>query len=279
VADTLFSPEADGIVDVACAVHWATFHVTDADGGPLPSVQLAAMEEANLAVVGFGTTDGSGDLALRLPDTSYRVEIYWRNTMVLRRDGIVLDGEDLEMTLSGDVFQATVKVVDRGGASLADVPVTLEDGTGAVVGTAITDAKGLVVFQVGEGAYDATAHLRTTYRWTAIDMEERTALDVNESTTYTVTFDEYPPGVLGTVQLWTVVGVLLMFLVMMYLVLLLRRSETAEEPVRDADEDAGEDAGEGAGENAGSPPDDGDDDPPTGIEVEAYSSADLMKED
>jgi hypothetical protein len=267
VADSVFSPEADGIVDVSCAVHWATFHVTDADGGPLPNVQLAAMDETNLAVVGFGTTDGTGNLALRLPDTSYRVEIYWRNTMVLRRDGIVLDGEDLEMTLSGDVFQATVKVEDRNGASMADVPVTLEDGTGAVVGTAITDAKGLVVFQVGQDAYDVTAHLQTTYRWTPVDMEERTALDVNESTTYTVTFDDYPPGVTGTVQFWTIVVVLLMFLVMMYLVWLLRRSGPTEEPVMDTEEDAGE------------PADNKDEDSPVGIEVETYSSEDLIQED
>jgi len=266
VADSVFFPEADGVIDVPCAVHWVTFHVTDADGGPLPSVQLAAMDEANLAVVGFGTTDGSGDLALRLPDTTYRVEIYWRNTMVLREDGIVLDGEDLDLNLGCSVFQAMLKVVDRGGASLADVPVVLKDGTGAVVGTAITDAKGLVVFQVGEDVYNATAHLQTTYRWTAIDMEERTTMDVNGSTTHTLKFDEYPPGVAGTVQFWTIVVVVLMFLVMMYLVRLLRRTEPTEDPVGDSEEDAD------------SPDDDPGDGDPLGIEVETYSSADLIED-
>ncbi len=267
VADSVFSPEADGVIDVPCAVHWVTFHVTDADGGPLPSVQLAAMDEANLGVVGFGTTDGTGDLALRLPDTTYRVEVYWRNTMVLRVDGLVLDGDDLEKNLACRVFQTTVKVVDRNGVSLSDVPVVLKDETGAVVGTAITDAKGLVVFQVGEDAYNATAHLQTTYRWTAIDMEERTALDVNGSTTHTLKFDEYPPGVTGTVQFWTIVGVVLMFLVMMYLVLLMRRGEPPRAPVREAEEDAGE------------PDDDAENGSPAGIEVETYTSADLIKED
>ncbi|MCK5251327.1 MAG: carboxypeptidase regulatory-like domain-containing protein, partial [Thermoplasmata archaeon] len=269
VADSIFFPEADGVIDVPCAVHWVTFHVTDADGGPLPSVQLAAMDEANLGVVGFGTTDASGDLALRLPDTTYRVEIYWRNTMVLREDGLVLDGQDLDKSLACRVFQATVEVVDRNGASLSDVPVVIKDGTGAVVGTAITDSKGLVVFQVGGDVYNATAHLQTTYRWTSIDMEETTALDVNGSTTYTVKFDEYPPGVIGTIEFWTIVGVVLMFLVMMYLVLLLRRSDTTppKEPPRDAEEDEGE------------PDQDDEDGSPTGIDVETYSSADLLRED
>jgi hypothetical protein len=269
VADSVFSPEADGVIDVPCAVHWATFHVTDADGGPLPSVQLAAMDEANLGVVGFGTTDGSGDLALRLPDNTYRVEIYWRNTMVLREDGLVLDGEDLDKNLGCSVFQATLKVADRDGRSLADVPVVLKDGTGAVVGTAITDAKGLVVFQVGQDVYDATAHLQTTYRWTAIDMEEGTAMDVNGSTTHTLKFDEYPPGIIGTVQLWTIVVVLLMFLVMMYLVLLLRsRTDPSSlEPAREVEEDAG------------APDDDEEDKASVGIDVEAYSSADLIRDE
>lgn len=269
VADSVFTPEADGVIDVPCDVHWVTFHITDADGGPLPSVQLAAMDEVNLGVVGFGTTDGSGDLAIRLPDTTYRVEVYWRNTMVLREDGLVLDGEDLDKSLACRVFQATVKVVDRNGASLFDVPVVIKDGTGAVVGTAITDVKGLVVFQVGEDAYIVTAHLRTTYRWTAIDMEERTALDVDQSTTYTLKFDEYPPGVTGTVQFWTILGIIVMFMVVMYLVLFLRRSDTTppKEPAPDAEEDGGE------------PDQDAKDGSPTGIDVETYSSADLIRED
>ncbi|NIP34034.1 MAG: hypothetical protein GWN18_03770, partial [Thermoplasmata archaeon] len=177
VADTTFAPDADGTLDIECAVHWATFHVTDADDGPLPGVQLVAMDMGTFGVVGFGTTDGNGTISLRLPDTSYRVEVYWRNTMVLRMDDLVLDGGDLEDTLACRVFRATVVVEDRYGEAISRVPVVLEDGTGAVVATAISDGDGQVVFQLGEGSYEATGLLQTTYRWTKIDMERSVVLD------------------------------------------------------------------------------------------------------
>ncbi|UCC92709.1 MAG: hypothetical protein JSW25_08605 [Thermoplasmata archaeon] len=239
VADTTFSPEADGTIDVPCAVHWATFHVTDADDGPLPSVQLVAMDMGTLGVVGFGTTDGNGTISMRLPDTSYRVEVYWRNTMVLRMDDLVLDGGDLEDTLACRVFRATVEVVDRHGEALPRVPVVLEDDTGAVVSTEISDDEGLVVFQLGEGSYRAIGLLQTTYRWTAIDMEEAVQLDVNASGDYTLEFDQYPPGILGTVQFWTMFTVLFIFCVMMYIVMLWRRSLRLDDDEEGPEDDSG----------------------------------------
>ena len=249
-------------MDIECAVHWAIFHVTDADGGPLPGVQLVALDEATLGVVGFSTTDGAGGTAMRLPDTTYRVEVYWRNTMVLRTDGIVLDGQDIDETLACQVFQATIRVVDGSGAQLPDVPVVLEDTTGAVVATAITDGEGTVVFQLGEDAYEATARLQTTYRWTEIDMEETVTLDVNASGTYEVRFGAYPPSVIGTVQFWAIFSIVLIFLLMMYVVLLWRRS-LSETPEDDGPEDAEEEApGEDAEAEAKA------EDNPTGIKVE-----------
>lgn len=264
VADTTFSPEADGTADIECAVHWAIFHVTDADGGPLPGVQLVAMDEATLGVVGFSTTDGAGGTAMRLPDTTYRVEVYWRNIMVLRTDGIVLDGQDIEETLACRVFQATIQVEDRNGAQLPDVPVVLEDTTGAVVATAITDNEGTVVFQLGEDAYEATVRLQTTYRWTEIDMEETVALDVNASGTYEVRFEAYPPSVIGTVQFWAIFSIVLIFLLMMYVVLLWRRS-LKEAPEDDGPEEAEEEA---PGEEAETENEAEAEANPTGIKVE-----------
>ncbi len=229
VADTAFSPDADGTLDIGCAVHWATFHVTDADDGPLPGVQLVAMDMGTLGVVGFGTTDGNGTISLRLPDTSYRVEVYWRNTMVLRLDDVVMDGGDLEDTLACRVFRATLLVEDRYGDVIARVPVVLEDSTGAVVATALSDEDGQVVFQLGEGSYEATGLLQTTYRWTEIDMERSVVLDVNASDEYTLEFDEYPPGILGTVQFWAIFTLILTFLVLVYVLSLWRRSMRGEE--------------------------------------------------
>jgi hypothetical protein len=275
VADTTFAPTADGTIDVPCAVHWATFHVTDADEGPLPGVQLVAMDMGTLGVVGFGTTDGTGSISMRLPDTTYRVEVYWRNTMVLRVDDMVLDGGDLEDTLGCRVFRATVEVVDRYGNALEDVPVVLEDDTGAVVSTAITDADGLVVFQLGEGTFSATGLLKTTYRWTAIDMKETDQLEVNASGEYQLKFEEYPPSVVSTVQFMTMVSILLIFLIFMFIVYLLKRSQEDEGddgggPELDGTEDASDD-GRGSGED--------DDGSPTGIEVETNPKAPRSMDD
>jgi hypothetical protein len=266
VADTTFAPEADGTLDVDCAVHWATFDVTDADGGPLPGVQLVAMDMGTLGVVGFGTTDGAGGISMRLPDTSYRVEVYWRNTMVLREDDLLMDGEDLEETLTCRVFRATLEVVDRNGNSISRVPVVLEDPTGAVVSTAITDGDGLVVFQLGEGSYEATGLLQTTYRWTEIDMEETAELEVNASGEYTMKFDEYPPSVLGTIQFWTIFTLVLMFLVLIYVVQLWRSAVPEGTEEGTADDEGPEER-----------PEEGPEDNPTGIEVEANPK--LMQKD
>jgi len=270
VADTTFAPEADGTIDVDCAVHWATFVVTDADGGALPGVQLAAMDTGTLGVVGFGTTDGDGEISMRLPDTTYRVEVYWRNTMVLQEDGVLLDGDDLTTTLGCAVYRATVKVVDRHGSSLADVPVVLEDDTGAVVATAITDRTGGVVFQVGEGTYEATGLLQTTYRWTEINTEESVDLEINESGEYELEFPEYPPSVVGTVQFWAVFGLVLIFLVLLYVVRLWRRSVALA--------DDGHEEGP-AEKEAEEEPHVDEDDSPTGIKVERSPKQTSSEED
>jgi len=157
------------------------------------------------------------------------------------------------------VFRVAVEVGDRNEEPLADVPVVLEDGTGVVVSTAITDEDGLVVFQLGEGSYQATGLFQRTYRWTDINLEESDDLEVNASGEYTLKFEDYPPSVLATVQFWSIFSLVLVFLIMMYVVLLWRRSlamgMAGDEPDGDDVEDPGEE----------SP---GSSDNPTGIEVE-----------
>lgn len=263
VADTTFTPEADGVLDIDCAVHWATFDVTDADGSPLPGVQLVAMDMGTQGVVGFGTTDAEGTIAMRLPDTTYRVEVYWRNTMVIRVDDLPLEGGDLEDTLTCRVFRVTVEVVDRNDEALPDVPVVLEDSSDVVVATDITDEDGLVVFQLGEGSYQATGLFQRTYRWTDINLEETDELEVNASGEYTLKFEDYPPSVLATVEFWAIFSLVLIFLIMMYVVLLWRRSLADDGMVREpSSKDAIEEKEEGKGSDAD------DDDGPTGITVE-----------
>ena len=259
VADTTFAPEVDGVMDIDCAVHWATFDVTDADAGPLPGVQLVAMYMGTLGVVGFGPTDAEGTISMRLPDTTYRVEVYWRNTMVLRLDDLPLDGGDLQDTLTCRVFRITVEVVDRNDDALPDVPVVLEDATGVVVATAITDDDGLVVFQLGEGSYQATGLFQRTYRWTDINLEQTDGLEVNASGEYTLKFEDYPPSVIYTVQFWAIFSLVLIFLILVYVVLLWRSSLSDEKMVKEPKGGEKEEA-----EDEGSE----DEENPTGIEVE-----------
>jgi hypothetical protein len=261
VTDATFTPDADGVLDIECAVHLAAFDVTDADGSPLPGVQLVAMDMGTLGVVGFGTTDGEGAISMRLPDTSYRVQVYWRNTMVLSVDDLPLDGGDLGETLTCRVFRVTVQVVDRNDDALPDVPVVLEDGTGVAVATAITDDDGLVVFQLGEGEYQATGLFQRTYRWTDINLKESDGLEVNASGEYTLKFEDYPPSVLATVQFWAIFSLVLIFLILMYVVLLWRRSLADRKLVK-------EPKGEEKASSKDEEPDTEKDDSPTGIKVE-----------
>jgi hypothetical protein len=243
VANTTVTPEADGTIDVPCAVHWAYLHVTDADGTALPSVQLVVMDLRTGSVLGFGTTNITGDLALRLPDTTYKLEVYWRNTMVLERVDLVLDGDDLRETLECRVFRATIEVVDGEGSALSSVPVVLEDVGGDIVGTAVTDAKGTVVFQLAEGRYVGTAYLSTTYKWTETDLEESVELEVNASGTWRIEFDEYPPGFTETVQFWIfliIVALIIMMVVLAIAYLRARESKAPMEPTIEAESEGPE---------------------------------------
>jgi hypothetical protein len=263
VADTQVTPEADGVIDVPCNVHWASLHIADADGEPLPSVQVVVMDLATGAVVGFGTTDAEGDVEMLLPGIAIEIEVYWRGELVRERDDLSLETGDLTSSMSCQVFRATVEVLDKDGNGLRGVPVVVEDEAGEEVTTSITDNKGQVVFQVGEGMYNATAFLTVTYRWTEVIESEATSLEVNESGTWTLEFEDYPPGVLGTVQFWSVAGIVILFGLLLFVAWTYLRS--IRRPPKAPTIDGGEDE-----EGEGSEDEEDEEGSTSGIETETY---------
>jgi hypothetical protein len=251
------------VIDVPCDVYWASLHVADDDGEPLSSVQVVIKDLATGAVLGFATTNASGEVKILLPGIAIEVEVYWRGELVRKQDDLSLEDGDISTFLSCQVYRVTIKVVDKDGHILRGVPVVLADAEDMVVSTSITDAKGQVVFQVGTGVYDATAHLTTTYRWTEVGLEEAAPLDVNGSGTWTLEFKEYPPGVMGTVQFWTVFGVMVLFLLLLLVAWTYWRSlhRPPPAPPKEDEEDEVDEGEEGVSSES-----DDEDDTDTGLE-------------
>jgi hypothetical protein len=186
--------------------------VVDERQVPLKSATVEVTYEGFRVV---GTSDAEGQLTFRLPGGTLNLKVWWRDVLVFNGSRMVNE-TITTLTLTTQVHYVTVKTVDRNGAPIAGVSLTLlKDGV--PVDGGITRANGTYEFREPFGEYTVIAHLKTTYMLT--DIEEKTSKTFSvPGEAVTVRFAEFPPPFTSTILFYITifcviipVGVALLF--------------------------------------------------------------------
>jgi len=143
-----------------------------------------------------GTSDAEGQVAFKLPGGTLNLKVWWRDVLVF--DGTrTVDETTTTLTVTTQVHYVTVKIVDKNGAPLYGVTLTLLKDDVAVDG-GITNVNGTYEFREPIGEYTVIAHLKTTYLLTDISQDVTKTFNVPGETVI-VRFADFPPPFTSTV--------------------------------------------------------------------------------
>ncbi len=146
---------------LACAVHYLTIHLVDADGVDLENAHMTVEAAGGEGTMGTVQTDATGSVTYRLPAGDWIVHGTWKDVDVLATTHVLTDDEMVQMVAS--VHHPVLNLVDNGGLDLANAEVTMTlAGTGTVLATGTTNGSGSVAFRLPGADYTVTARWQDT---------------------------------------------------------------------------------------------------------------------
>jgi hypothetical protein len=169
----------------------------------------------------IGVSDEEGLVSFRLPGGTLNLKVWWRDVLVF--DGNQTVNQDAAtLTITTQVHYVTVKTIDKNGAPLSGVSLTLLKDSVTVDG-GITYTNGTYQFREPVGEYTIVAYLKTTYMLTHIEQKVTKTFSV-PGETVTVRFAEFPPPFTSTVLFYIITfGVALPMAVALLLILKLKQ--------------------------------------------------------
>jgi hypothetical protein len=144
----------------------------------------------------IGTSDTEGQVAFKLPGGTLNLMVWWRDVLVFNGTKTV-DETTTTLTVTTQVHYVTVKTVDKDGAPLSGVSLTLQKD-GVTIDGGITKVNGTYEFREPIGEYTVIAYLKTTYLLTDIDQIVTKTFSVPGETVI-IRFAEFPPPFTSTV--------------------------------------------------------------------------------
>jgi hypothetical protein len=176
----------------------AQITVVDARENPLESATVEVTFEGFRVV---GVSNDEGLVAFRLQGGTLNLKIWWRDVLVF--DGNQTVNKDATtLTIVTQVHYVTVKTVDKNGAPLGGVSLTLLKDSVTVDG-GITYANGTYEFREPIGEYTVVAYLKTTYMLTHVEQKVTETFSVPIETV-TLRFAEFPPPFTSTVLFYII---------------------------------------------------------------------------
>jgi hypothetical protein len=192
---------ADSSLTIACQVFYLTVKPVDASSIPLAESEVIIRPTGSQDGSTTLTTNAQGAGTFRLPAQSYDLNVAWKGVLVCTRNMYRLAG-DADLSLDCRVYYLTVKVADRDGKGLEGVQLTVYTVRDGIVydlaGSAATNGSCKGVFRLPVGTYKVVARLKTTYLLTPVDMTLDHPVDLQESSTLQMVFDQYPVPVYTT---------------------------------------------------------------------------------
>jgi hypothetical protein len=176
----------------------ARIKVVDERQVPLKSATVEVTFEGFRVV---GVSDEEGLVAFRLPGGTLNLKVWWRDVLVFNGNQTVNENATT-LTITTQVHYVTVKTVDKNGAPLAGVSLTLLKDSVTVDG-GITYTNGTYEFREPVGEYTVVAYLKTTYLLTHIEQKVTKTFSV-PGETVTVRFTEFPPPFTSTVLFYII---------------------------------------------------------------------------
>jgi hypothetical protein len=150
-----------GAHELACAVHYLTIHLVDADGVDLENAHMTVEAAGGEGTMGTLQTDATGCVTYRLPAGDWIVHATWKDVGVLATTHVLTGDETVEMVAS--VHHPVVHLVDTGDLDLANAEVTMTlAATGTVLAAGTTDGSGSVAFRLPGADYTVTARWQDT---------------------------------------------------------------------------------------------------------------------
>ncbi|UCH02782.1 MAG: hypothetical protein JSV20_03070, partial [Candidatus Bathyarchaeota archaeon] len=177
--------------------------VDDVDA-PLPNAQVYVTwpNGSRDTLPRYTSANGFLNLTHVLPAT-YGFTVLWKD-VVVNQTSMYLES-DGPYTIHAEVYQLTVDVLDNTGAAVHGAYVIVYTQTGVGYGLAVSNEAGQSVFKLPKGIYNIETHYSAEYWLNVITTSAaETGINVNSSTSKTITITDFPPPV------WITTGFLLL---------------------------------------------------------------------
>lgn len=270
---TSYELSGDATLTVSCRVFYLTARPLDASGLPVAEAEVTIFPAGRSDGSTTLTTDALGNAVFRLPAQDYDMKVAWKGVTVCVRNGYPLV-KDSALPLNCRVYYLTVKVADRDGKGLDGVQITVytvRNGLAyEVAGSAVTNGSSRCIFRLPVGDYKVLARLKTTYLLTPIDMSQARMVDLQDTMSVRLVFDQYPVPIYTTNEFYAALLFTILLLVAISTVYYVYRKfgrrpgsagpgavapsneeETAEEALSGDDEQEGDEGDDGKDEADG----------------------------
>lgn len=191
----------DASLTVSCRVFYLAARPLDASGLPIAEAEVTVFPAGRSDGSTTLTTDALGNAVFRLPAQDYDMNVAWKGVTVCEQNGYSLV-TDSALPLNCRVYYLTVKVADKDGKGLDGVQITVYTVRNSlayeVAGSAITNGSSRCVFRLPVGEYKVMARLKTTYMLTPIDMTQGRVVDLSDTLSVRLVFDQYPVPIYTT---------------------------------------------------------------------------------
>ncbi len=145
--------DSDDLLVLETAVYYLEVVVVDAANIDLEGALVTTTVDLTSRIAGEERTDDGGRVTFRLPAGTILLDVSWKDSPVY--SGFVDVDDNMEVTLTVAVYDATFKTADSQEAPVAAAILTVTNATtGRLMGTAVTDATGEAALRLPLGVYD-----------------------------------------------------------------------------------------------------------------------------
>ncbi|MEM3396049.1 MAG: hypothetical protein QW620_03120 [Thermoplasmata archaeon] len=202
------------------------FIASDNHGIGLSQAQVIAMDDATGFVIDYGFTDPNGNVTLRLPLITAKIQVYWHGVLVYSDNHVVKDILTNVTALNCSVYYLSLFVCDANGKALSGAVCTLYTGD-TIFGLNTTDIDGKCILRVPSGNYSLYVGYRGTEEFTPVEDHYKIELDIHEDRDYTVALLSIPPPFYATnlAAVVAIITVLLLVIILLSYMLLKERKK------------------------------------------------------
>ena len=204
---------------------YPTFSVRSPGGLPVPYA-LITLIHPNGSVFPLIVTSVNGTFALsQVPSGTYVISIIYDDTEILSSFPVNVTSGNVTTITVQDVYSLTIETKTVSGSPLPGVFVqAMNETTGAVIASGITESDGKLQFLVPAGSYVVTGSLVSTYDMTPVKQTNQQTIQVSSTKIDVITFTDAYPSFFATALFQIILVIVLLVAIIVFLSTMLIRN-------------------------------------------------------